>query len=322
VAPVAAPEISVVVPSHSRRLRLLWLLNAMESQTLARDRWELIVATTNEDLAEMVRGHPVGARHVLPHASGPAAQRNAGWRAAQAPLILFTDDDCRPDEHWVERMLAAARAHPGQIVQGATRPDPFEWAVGSSPHARTLNVIPPGPFAQTCNILYPRDVLDRCGGFDEAFPGAAGEDLDLALRARALGVGYAGAPGALVFHAVEAHTLLQAVRMASKWGPIAYLVKQHPELRREHRYPLGVFWRRTHFHLVIAVAGALLALAARRPLFALLVLPYLVTTASRRGTTKRELVAGLLELPGRSVVDAAELIALARASAEHRTLVL
>src|SRR4051794_25874323 len=210
LARVAGPEISVVVPSHDRRLRLRWLLNALEEQTLERERWELIVATTNSELAAIVREHPVGARHITPHASGPAAQRNAGWRAARAPLILFTDDDCRPEEHWVERMLGAAARSPGAIVQGTPLAEPFEWAVNSSPHARTLNIKPPGRFAQTCNILYPHEVLERCGGFDEAFPGPAGEDLDLAERAKAMGVAYEGERDAVVYHAVEAYALPDA----------------------------------------------------------------------------------------------------------------
>jgi GT2 family glycosyltransferase len=318
---VPGPEISVVVPSHDRRLRLRWLLNALEDQTLARERWELIVATTNDELAEIVREHPVGARHVRPHASSPAAQRNAGWRAARAPLILFTDDDCRPDPNWVERMLGAAGRHPGAIVQGATRADPHEWSVGSSPHARTLNVSPPGRFAQTCNILYPRDVLERCEGFDERFPGPAGEDLDLAERAKASGVGYEGEPDALVYHAVEAYALPQAIRLARKWGAIPYLVKRHPHLRRAHSYPLGIFWRPTHFRLVLALFGAAFALAGRRPA-ALLVLPYVWFKVTRRGTRKRALAVGAIELPGQALVDAAEVAVLARGSVEHRTLVL
>ncbi|MDX6666541.1 MAG: hypothetical protein QOG68_2747, partial [Solirubrobacteraceae bacterium] len=128
-------------------------------------------------------------------------------------------------------------------------------------------------------------------------------------------------PDAIVYHAVEAYALPQALRLARKWGAIPYLVKQHPQLRREHRYALGIFWRATHFRLVLAVAGALLALAGRRPL-ALLAVPYLVLTATRRGTTRRDVLVGLVELPGQAVVDAAEVVALARGSAEHRTLVL
>jgi GT2 family glycosyltransferase len=314
---VAGPEITVVVPSHSRRLRLRWLLNALEEQTLDRDRWELIIATTNDKLAEIVREHPVGARHVRPHAPGPAAQRNAGWRAAQAPLILFTDDDCRTESDWVERMLAAAQAHPGAIVQGATRADPYEWAVGSSPHARTLEVVPPGPFAQTCNILYPKAVLEAIGGFDETFPGPAGEDLDLAIRARQQGTEYVGEPEAVVYHAVEAYALPQAIKLARKWGPIAYLVKRHPQLRREHGYPLRVFWRDTHFQLLLAAIG----LARRGPWLALAI-PYVQRKATRRGTTKRDIAAGLIELPGQVAIDTVELVTMAEASARHRTLVL
>jgi len=34
------PVISVVVPSHDRPLRLLWLLNALASQTLPRNDFE------------------------------------------------------------------------------------------------------------------------------------------------------------------------------------------------------------------------------------------------------------------------------------------
>ncbi len=315
-----APELSIVVPSHRRRIRLRWLLNALEDQTLARERFEVIVATTNDELAAIVTEHPLGARHVRPHASSPSAQRNAGWRAARSPLILFTDDDCRPDPAWAERMLAAAAEHPGAIVQGATGSDPLEWAVLSSPHARTLRVRPPGPFAQTCNILYPRELLERAGGFDEGFPGPAGEDLDLALRARALGADYVGAPEARVWHAVEGNALPGAVRIAWKWADIPYLVKRHPELRREHRYPLRIFWRTRHFQFALAACGV--ALARRSRVFALLAGPYLHRLATRRGTKRRDVAASVVEIPSHALVDAVEVGALAWGSVKHRTLVL
>jgi GT2 family glycosyltransferase len=313
-------DVTVAIASHDRPVRLRWLLNALEEQTLDPDRWELVVATTNEELARIATEHPVGARHVHPHASGPAAQRNAGWRAARAPLVLFTDDDCRPAPDWVEKMLAAGRAHPGAIVQGAVRADPYEWSVGSSPHARTLVVKPPNEYAQTANILYPRDVLERLDGFDEAFPGPAGEDLDLAERAWAAGVPYEGEPDGLVWHAVEAYSLPQAIRLARKWTAVPYLVKLHPHIRRTHGYQLGIFWRASHFRWLLAALG--LVLGRRRPALRLLAVPYVTIRLTRRGVDRRALAAGLLELPGQAIVDGAEVVTIVKGSVEHRTLLL
>jgi GT2 family glycosyltransferase len=322
----ANPVISVVVPSHGRRLRLRWLLNALEEQTLDPARWEALVVHDygDDDARDVIERHPLCARGTLrqiriePGTGSPARQRNLGWRAARAPLIAFTDDDCRPEPAWLERLLATAHGNPGAIVQGATRPDPFELEVYAAPHARSLHVEPPGPFAQTCNIAYPRPTLEACDGFDEGFSGAAGEDLDLALRARAAGAGYVGAPDALVHHAVEAFPLPKAVRMTSKWRDIAYLVKRHPELRRD--FAVGVFWRDSHARLTLAAAGLLLA--RRMPPAALLAAPYVHAQLNRRGTRRRARLACAAELPGRAVVDAAEIATLVRGSVRHRTLVL
>jgi glycosyltransferase involved in cell wall biosynthesis len=322
----AGRAVSVVVPSHARRLRLRWLLNALEEQTLPRARWEVVVVHTyaRDDTRDVLDRHPLAAdgtlrHHRLPPAEGsPARQRNLGWRAARAPLVAFTDDDCRPDPAWLERLLAAAERAPGAIVQGATRADPLDDAIFAAPHVRSMHVDPPGPFAQTCNILYPRALLERVGGFDERFPGPAGEDVDLALRAQALGARVVAAPGAVVFHAVEEYTLPQMLRLNLKWADMAYLVKRHPQVRRG--YPLRIFWRREHFLLCLAALGA--GLGRRVPPLALLAAPYLRWALGRRGPRRRAYVACAAELPGRVVVDATQVATLVYGSVKHRTLVL
>src|SRR3954470_6358165 len=94
-------DVSVVVPSHERPLRLRWLLNALEEQTLPRDRWELVVVhdSRGEETATLLDGHPLTEAGVLRHerlepgTGTPARQRNVGWRRARAPLVAFTDDD-------------------------------------------------------------------------------------------------------------------------------------------------------------------------------------------------------------------------------------
>jgi len=324
---VRAPEISVVVPSHGRRLRLRWLLNALEEQTLSRERFEVIVVHDYNDVdsRETLDRHPLSESGALrqiriPAGTGRASrQRNLGWRVAVAPLVAFTDDDCRPAEEWLERLLAGAGRNDGAIVQGRTEFDPIEIEIFAAPHVRTVQELdPPGPFAQTCNVLYPRSVLERVGGFDESIAAPAGEDLDLAARARAAGAGYAGAPDAIVYHCVESYTLVGMLRLNRKWEEIAYLAKRHPEVRQTFTH--HIFWRRSHFRLILALAG--LALARRQPALAALAGPYLRDGLRHRGTHLRARAAGAVELPGRAVVDLAEIATLLRGSIRHRTIVL
>jgi GT2 family glycosyltransferase len=321
---VSEPRVSVVVASRGRPLRLRWLLNALEEQTLARDEWELIVihGYDPDTAARFVDDHPLVAagtlRAIGPPAGGgiPARQRNVGWRAARGELVAFTDDDCRPEPDWLEALLAAAERNPGAAVQGATRPDPLEHDVFAAPHVHTLEVDPPGRFAQTCNILYPRELLERLGGLDER--AVVGEDIDLSLRAQEAGAELVGAPDAVVSHSVQAHTLPSFVMRNLRWRHLAYVMARHPSLRR-HCF-MGVFWKESHFRLVLALAG--IAGARRAPALALLALPYLAPELRRRGARPADVVVAAAELPGRAVNELAEVLTMAAGSARYRTFVL
>lgn len=323
---VATPEVSVVIPSHARPLRLRWLLNALEEQTLPRERFEVIVVHDykSAQAAQILDRHPLRAEGVLSHVAiepgtgNPSRQRNLGWREANAPLIAFTDDDCRPEPDWLESLLSAAHEHPGSVVQGATRPDPYETDNYAAPHHRSLYVDPPSSFAQTCNIAYPVTLLEAVGGFDESLPAAAGEDTDLAMRAETAGGSLVAAPGAVVFHAVEAYSLPEMVHLNRKWLHLPYVVARHPRLRGG--FDLGLFWKRSHLQLYLALLGLLLS--CRMPAALLLLLPYIRATIQRRGNTRRALFVGALELPGQLAVDSAEAITMLRGSIRYRSPVL
>lgn len=282
--------------------------------------------SAGERTRELLETHPLAGdgtlRHLrLPAGSGTAArQRNRGWQAARAPLVAFTDDDCRPEEGWLEALLAGAAAHPGAIVQGRTAPDPFESELLVAPHARSITADPPAVFVQTCNVLYPRELLARVGGLDEGFPRPAGEDTDLALRAQADGAALVGAPEAIVYHCVEAHSLRSALRLSRKWRDIPRLARIHPQVREA--FVARVFWRPAHAQLTGALAGAGLAAALRRPALALAGAPYVVARLTRRGSHPRRVAVCALELPGQLAVDLSELLTLIAGSIEHRTLLL
>jgi GT2 family glycosyltransferase len=325
----AAPEIAVVVASRDRPLRLRWLLNALEEQTLSRERFEVVVAHDSEgsETEDLLRAHPLAEPGVLRHLSfgrtrGNSASRlrNAAWREARAPLIAFTDDDCRPPSEWLANALDAARANPGAIVQGMTLHDPDEVNNGRGPWWHSQWIIPPVPWAQACNIVYPRELLERLGGFLEEPALATGEDTELAERAREAGTPYVGAREVLTYHAVVPLTLPGKLRGLWRWQDQAFLVKRHPRLRDE--YTLWLFWKRTHAWLPAAVAGTVMSFR-RNPLYGALAIPWLVHTLPSYGQEHpRGRLRALSELPGRFAVDATEFLALARGSAKYRTLFL
>ena len=316
--------VSVVVASHGRELRLRWLLNALEEQTLDRALWEVVVVHDYDEATadRVIARHPLAEAGALraiaiPAGTGsPAHQRNLGWRAAAGELIAFTDDDCRPESEWLERLVDAAREAPGEIVQGLTRPDPLERDVLAAPHVRTMSIDPVGPYAQTCNILYPRELLELLDGFDER--AVAGEDVGLSLRARAAGVRISAAPEAVVNHAVESHTLPGIVRRNLKWRHLAYLAKRHPEFRRE--IPMRIFWDAEHLRTTAALIGVLGARRHRAMLA--LAAPYAIRASRRRGTAPRRRAIALAEMPGQAVRQAAEVVGLAAGSLRHRTFLL
>jgi GT2 family glycosyltransferase len=321
MAPVSSnPRVSVVVSSYERPERLVRLLAGIRAQTVAPGEFELIVvdngsgpATGQVLAAERTRG-ALELRTVRHERTlGPAGGRNSGWRLARAALVAFTDDDCVPAPGWLEALLSAAAAHPGVILQGRTEPDAVELGDDGMLLARTVRIDGAGPQYETCNIAYPRALLEELGGFDERYGlRPAGEDTDLAWRALERGATAVFVPEALVRHAVERLGVRGALRDAGRWGACAQLFARHPR-SRSMLYG-DVFWNVWHYLLLRSI----LALAAprwlRRYVFARHAL-----ALRRRG---RELGAGAWSVPFLLVYDAVETGSMIRGAIRHRTLVL
>jgi GT2 family glycosyltransferase len=269
---------------------------------------------------ELLASHPLGTSgnlRAMRHSRSSAGEkRNVAARLARGATLVFTDDDCRPPEDWLSRVRDAVRRHEGAIVQGPVQGDPDELAMRHAPYWRTLYLPhPPGPWAESCNIVYPRKLFERAGGFPEDL--ASGEDTELAILARATGAPYVGDDGMLTYHAVDDLSLRDWIRGTRRWGDLALLFKRHPEFRRE--LALGIFWKRTHAWLPLALAGV--ALERRNRLWALLVVPWAVQWEPRHGGVRGR-IRHLMELPGWALIDLSEIASLVRGSIRHRSLLL
>ncbi|MFA1543775.1 HAD-IIIA family hydrolase [Actinomadura monticuli] len=120
---------------------------------------------------------------------GPAAARNAGWRAAATEWVAFLDDDVEPGPGWPARLAADLADLPPSVggSQGRVTVPPPD---GRRPTDRERNTAGLASADWiTADMAYRRGVLAELGGFDERFRRAYREDADLALRALDAGHG-------------------------------------------------------------------------------------------------------------------------------------
>lgn len=314
------PAVSVVLATRDRAERLGRLLAALRAQTVEAATFEVVVVddasrdATPALLADAERSDDLALRVVRVERPGGAAQgRERGWRAARAPLVAFTDDDCEPRPEWLAALLRGARETPGAVLAGRVEPNPAERHL-SSPFTRTLEVRGAGPWYPTANIAYPRALLERLGGFDPRYV-VGGEDTDLAWRAKAAGAPVCYLDDAVVDHAVWELGPLGALRFPLRWSSAVIVLAAHPGLRRETLL-WRLFWKEAHRDLLLGALG--LALARRLPPLLVLGLPWLV------GARRRLFLAhgSARHLPWLAAHDAVECFAVARGALRHRVAVL
>ncbi len=186
------------------------------------------------------------------------------------------------------------------------------------PFSRTISVDALDPAFPTCNMAYPRELLERVDGFDTQTFGRepGGEDCDLAWRAIEAGARPAFCAEALVHHAVDDLGPLGKLRVAARWTTPMTAYARHPELRRRS-FRFGIFWKQIHWELFRALIA--LALPTRwHALRAWLAYPYLRDVWAR-GVVEG---GGPLLAPYFVLHDLVEITAVARAAVRTRTPML
>lgn len=193
---VAAPVLSVVIPTCHRNGDLIRCLEALRAQqplmldsnksSNARSShktdfsYEFIVTDdgTQSTAAAVIRDAFPGVKWVQGPRRGPAANRNFGASKAVGKWLLFLDDDCLPSSNWLAAYGLAILTFPQcGVLEGRT--------IASGPRTRADQECPlnlKGGLLWSCNFGIRRDLFFQIGGFDEQFPAPALEDMDLKRR--------------------------------------------------------------------------------------------------------------------------------------------
>jgi glycosyltransferase involved in cell wall biosynthesis len=263
------PVASVVVPAYNRAHLLPQLVRALEAQRGV-DGFEAIIIDNGsvDDTSAVL--HELAEKSTIPitvlrmeENKGPCPARNLGWRAAKAPIVAFTDDDCVPEEGWLAALLV--HIENADLVQGRTEPDPTDpRPIG--PFGRTVIIREEAGHYETCNLAYRKTLLEQLDGFDEDFhrlPGGPvtwGDDTDLGWRARESGARTTFATDAVVYHELRPSSFRRHLTEITRHDGIVLSLRRHPQMRE-------VYYRRYFFNAAhppaLLAAGALVALAAR-----------------------------------------------------------
>lgn len=179
--------LSVVVIGRNEGERLVRCLESVRAMADPGGAVELIYVDSASSDDSPERAAALGARVIIVHPERPSAAlgRNAGWRAARAPLILFLDGDTLLEPRFVVESLPEFRDPKVVVVWGHRR----EIRPEASLYNRVLDldwIYPPGP-SEFCggDALMRRAALEAVDGFDATL--IAGEEPELCRRLRAHG---------------------------------------------------------------------------------------------------------------------------------------
>ncbi|MGH0034810.1 MAG: glycosyltransferase [Myxococcota bacterium] len=244
------PTVSVVVPVYEH---LDLTLACLDSIAVAGSAvpYEVIVV---DDASDPATGEALSARPDVRYVRNPenlgfVRTCNRGADEARGEFIVLLNNDTLVRPGWLDALIGTFADHPGVGLVGAQLVYPdgrlqeaggilwrdgsaWNYGRGGDPHAPAHAYARDVDYCSGACIALPLRIFRGLGGFDEWFAPAYGEDSDLALRVRALGLRTLYQPLAVVEHiegatsgtdpdqGIKAHQKTNARKLFERWEPV------------------------------------------------------------------------------------------------------
>lgn len=281
------PMLSIIIVSYNTRDMTVACLASVYAETCC--DFEVVVvdnASTDGSAAEI--------RERFPQVTLLAESVNHGFAAAhgialphcRAPWLLLLNPDTVVLDRAIDKLMTFSRRRPeagiwgGRTLYGDGRLNPYScwrqmtlWSLAGRligltaifPASELFNPETYGAWLRDserevdivtgCFLLISRQTWDKLGGFDPAFV-MYGEEVDLCLRARKIGLRPAITPEATIIHYGGASERVRSEKMIRLLRAKAELVKRHfPAATRRFGLHLLTLWPLSRYAALWTVAA-------------------------------------------------------------------
>jgi glucosyl-dolichyl phosphate glucuronosyltransferase len=243
---MSSPSVSIIICTRNRAEHLRKTLEAIARVGETRDHSAELILVDNgstDHTADVARDYkPAGMtlRYVRETRPGLSVARNTGLAHSTGDIILFTDDDVRPCDRWIDGMCDPICAGRGEAVAGGVRFAPhLERPWMTDTHRAWLASTDRLKDKQDdladivgANMAFSRAVLATVPGFDSELGAGAlgfGDETLFAWQMREAGYRIAPALSVEVEHHFDTSRLLRSafLRSASMQGRAQAYLAHH-----------------------------------------------------------------------------------------------
>jgi len=207
-------DLSLVICTRNRATQLAQTLKSV-STIRSQLKWELVVVDnestdrTSAVVEEFAATFDHSVQMINKQGRGVSIAKNAGWQSARADIVVCIDDDCYPEEDYLDSIFECFSKDPrlGFVGGRILLHDPTDRRITIQESLEPV-FFPARSFIragviQGANVAYRRDAISAAGGFDPWFGAGAiysGDELELMARISAAGWNGAYDPRPTLYH--------------------------------------------------------------------------------------------------------------------------
>jgi len=206
--------VSVIIPTYNGEKKILNVLRALENQIYKDFEVIVVIDGSTDNTFKVLMNHSFNLRDfqiIQQENNGRAGVRNSGATKANGSLLIFFDDDTRPQPNCVQLHIEHHKLKPMSIAVGHVPEDlsmaktDFQkykcyltekwthiWSEGE------IQIPFDKPYLTAANFSIPKTIFEKLNGFDNNLNDS--EDFDLAVRASELKI-----PSFFLYKAIAYH---------------------------------------------------------------------------------------------------------------------